>query len=104
MLNIKLISVTFMQSQRGRTVLLYQQYTFNLKGSTASRTRWRCVGHTKHGCTAAVITDNFNNFIRTYGFHPHSPPNLNKITKRRRKRKTKVFSDVKTETNDDRNQ
>ena len=82
--------------------MVYQQYTYNFKVKSAKTKRWRCVGHTKHGCTAAVVTDSSNNFIRSYGFHAHPPPSSYNVSKRKRKSKRHVnVTKIQLETSKD---
>ncbi|CAF1553426.1 unnamed protein product [Rotaria magnacalcarata] len=66
----KFPSISFINSNKGKPLLVADDYTFKLNKATASTKYWIC---TINGCAANVHTDLTNLLMKTAGNHSHLP-------------------------------
>ena len=85
-------SISFIKSNKGKPLLLLNQYLFKCNKSTGSKRYWIC---TESGCGVAVQTQLNNDFLSISGDHNHTadPDAL-----RRRLLKDKMKDRIFTET------
>ncbi|CAF4800198.1 unnamed protein product, partial [Rotaria magnacalcarata] len=63
-------AISFMNSNKGKPLLVADEYTFKLNKATATTKYWIC---TINGCAAKVHTDLTNLLMKTAGNHSHLP-------------------------------
>ncbi|CAF3192503.1 unnamed protein product [Rotaria socialis] len=63
-------SISFINSNKGKPLLIADDYTFKLNKTTTSTKYWIC---TINGCAAKVHTDLNNGLMKTVGNHSHLP-------------------------------
>ncbi|CAM4887935.1 unnamed protein product [Rotaria socialis] len=63
-------SISFINSNKGKPLLVADDYTFKLNKTTTSTKYWIC---TINGCAAKVHTDLNNGLMKTVGNHSHLP-------------------------------
>ncbi|CAF1318165.1 unnamed protein product [Rotaria magnacalcarata] len=64
----KFPSISFINSNKGKPLLVADDYTFKLNNTTTSTKYWIC---TINGCAAKVHTDLNNGLMKTVGYHSH---------------------------------
>ncbi|CAF4263778.1 unnamed protein product, partial [Rotaria socialis] len=67
-------SISFINSNKGKPLLVADDYTFKLNKTTTSTKYWIC---TINGCAAKVHTDLNNGLMKTVGNHSHLPEKEN---------------------------
>ncbi|CAF1388832.1 unnamed protein product [Rotaria magnacalcarata] len=63
-------AISFMNSNKGKPLLVADEYTFKLNKTTTTTKYWIC---TINGCAAKVHTDSTNLLMKTVGNHNHLP-------------------------------
>ncbi|CAF5225515.1 unnamed protein product, partial [Rotaria magnacalcarata] len=63
-------AISFMNSNKGKPLLVADEYTFKLNKATTTTKYWIC---TINGCATKVHTDLTNLFMKTAGNHSHLP-------------------------------
>ncbi|CAF2078374.1 unnamed protein product [Rotaria magnacalcarata] len=64
----KFPSISFINSNKGKTLLVADDYTFKLNKTTTRTKYWIS---TVNGCAAKVHTDLNNGLMKTVGYHSH---------------------------------
>ncbi|CAF2095873.1 unnamed protein product [Rotaria magnacalcarata] len=64
----KFPSISFINSNKGKPLLVADDYTFKLNKTTTSTKYWIC---TINDCAAKVHTDLNNGLMKTVGYHSH---------------------------------
>ncbi|CAF3113145.1 unnamed protein product [Rotaria socialis] len=63
-------AISFINSNKGKPLLVADEYTFKLSKATTTTKYWIC---TINGCAANVHTDSNNRLIKTVGDHNQFP-------------------------------
>ncbi|CAF0975357.1 unnamed protein product, partial [Rotaria magnacalcarata] len=63
-------AISFMNANKGKPLLVADEYTFKLNKATTTTKYWIC---TINGCAAKVHTDLTNLLMKTAGNHSHLP-------------------------------
>ncbi|CAF4351816.1 unnamed protein product, partial [Rotaria magnacalcarata] len=66
----KSLAISFINSNKGKPLLLADEYVFKLNKNTTTTKYWIC---TLNGCSAKVHTDLNSQFIKIVGDHNHFP-------------------------------
>ncbi|CAF5175912.1 unnamed protein product, partial [Rotaria magnacalcarata] len=66
----KSLAISFINSNKGKPLLLADEYVFKLNKNTTTTNYWIC---TLNGCSAKVHTDLNSRFIKIVGDHNHFP-------------------------------
>lgn len=64
------IPISFIKSNKGKPLLVANNYLFKVNKTTATTKYWIC---TNSGCSAKIHTDLNNQLIKTTGDHNHAP-------------------------------
>ncbi|GBP52286.1 hypothetical protein EVAR_9198_1 [Eumeta japonica] len=63
-----------LKSRRGRTMVMYQGYTYNFQCETKYGRNWVCSSRRHRNCKAAISTTDCLEFIKEWNEHNHHPP------------------------------
>ena len=85
-------SVSFLISNKGKLLLVFDKYIFKCNKTTQSKKYWTC---TKRGCNVSVHTNLNDEFLSITGDHDHvASPDVLEIKLLKEKMKNRILSET----------